>query len=103
MIIPDFPDIEVFDWDFANVHKLLKRHKVSTIECEQVFFNEPFLIYEDTEHSIQELRYYSLGVTNEYRHLTVIFTIRNRKIRPLSARPMTKNEVKNYENIKKGT
>ena len=103
MIVPDFPDIEGFDWDFANVHKSLKRHNVSTVECEQVFFNEPFLIYEDAEHSINELRYYSLGVTNQYRHLTIIFTIREQKIRPLSARPMTKNEVKSYENIKKGT
>ena len=103
MIIPDFTEIAGFDWDFANIHKLLKRHNVSTIECEQAFFNKPFLIYEDTEHSTEELRYYSLGITNEYRHLTIIFTIRIRKIRPLSARPMTKNEVKYYENIKKGT
>ena len=103
MKIPDFTEIEGFDWDFANIHKLLKRHNVSVQECEQVFFNEPFLIYEDLEHSIEEDRYYSLGVTNEYRHLTIIFTIRRRRIRPLSARPMTKTEVKNYENTKKNT
>ena len=53
--------------------------------------------------SIEEDRYYSLGVTNEYRHLTIIFTMRDQKIRPLSARPMTKSEVKYYEDIKKGS
>ena len=103
VIIPDFTDIEGFDWNFANVHKLLKRHNVTTVECEQAFFNEPFIVYDDPEHSIEEDRYYSLGVTNEYRHLTIIFTMRAHKIRPLSARPMTKSEVKYYEDIKKGS
>lgn len=103
MLIPDFADIEGFDWDFANVHKLLKRHNITVQECEQIFFNEPLLIYEDQEHSVKEDRFYSLGVTNEYNHLTVIFTMRDKKIRPLSARKMTRNEVKIYENFKETT
>lgn len=46
-----------FDWDEANKHKNWKKHKIFYKECEEVFFNQPF-IKEDTKHSAVEKRSY---------------------------------------------
>ena len=33
-----------FDWDSANINKNWLKHKVSNLECEQIFLNEPLLL-----------------------------------------------------------
>ena len=67
------------------------------------FFNEPFYVYYDDNHSIVENRYFVLGETNEQRRLFMVFTVRESLIRVISARDMHKNERKIYENLKKNT
>ena len=84
--------IEGFDWDQGNIKKNWERHKVSFIECEEVFFNRPLVLVEDTGHSKSEGRYYTLGRTNDGRNLFVVFTTRNNKIRVISARDMNRKE-----------
>ena len=84
--------IEGFDWDQGNIKKNWERHKVSFIECEEVFFNRPLVLVEDTGHSKSEGRYYTLGRTNDDRYLFVVFTIRKNKIRVISARDMNRKE-----------
>ena len=85
-----------FDWDQGNNAKNWDRHEVSTLECEQIFFNKPLIIKHDKEHSIIENRYYVLGRTEMERLLFAVFTIRNDKIRVISARDMTDAEMKRY-------
>lgn len=86
-----------FDWDKANKDKNSKKHGVSPLECEQVFFNKPLLLYEDTTHSTVEKRFYVLGKTDIERRLFIVFTMRNNLIRIISARDMSKLERKQYE------
>ncbi len=43
-------DIIGFDWDEGNARKN-KKHNVTMAEAEQVFFNEPLLLLEDSKHS----------------------------------------------------
>jgi hypothetical protein len=94
--------IEGFDWDQGNIEKNWERHKVSFIECEEVFFNRPLVVVEDTSHSTSEGRYYALGRPNDDRYLFVVFTIRNNKIRVISARDMNRKERRVYrEEIEK--
>ena len=94
--------IEGFDWDQGNIEKNWERHKVSFIECEEVFFNRPLVVVEDTDHSTSEGRYYALDRTNDDRYLFVVFTIRNNKIRVISARDMNRKERRVYrEEIEK--
>ena len=96
--------IEGFDWDQGNIEKNWERHKVSFIECEEVFFNRPLVVAEDTSHSKSEGRYYALGRTNDGRYLFVVFTIRNNKIRVISARDMNREERRVYrEEIEKAS
>lgn len=85
-----------FRWDRNNIEKNWLKHKVSPVECEQIFFNKA-LVAEDLKHSQREKRYYVLGLTDGKRLLFVSFTIRRNLIRVISARDMSKKERKIYE------
>lgn len=94
---------EGFEWDKGNIEKNWERHKVSFVECEEVFFNKPLIIREDEPHSQVETRYYALGKTDNERLLFMVFTMRGKKIRVISARDMNRKERKiYYEEIEKG-
>lgn len=86
-----------FEWDRANAEKIWERHGVSPGECEEVFFKAPFFVARDQKHSQKESRYYALGQTEAGRRLFVVFTIRGRLIRVVSARDMSRRERKEYE------
>jgi len=87
---------ESFQWDKGNIDKNWLAHKVSSFECEQVFFNLPLITYKDLEHSQIEKRYYALGKTDAARFLFIVFTIRKKQIRIISARDMNKKERQVY-------
>ena len=69
-------EAEDFDWDKANQKKNWEKHKVAVKECEEVFFNEPLLLFEDEKHSGAEKRFGAFGITNKGRRLAIIFTFR---------------------------
>jgi uncharacterized DUF497 family protein len=96
-----FEKCEGYDWDEANIDKNWKAHKVHFWECEEIFFNEPLVVEGDEDHSLKENRFYSLGKTNAGRLLFVVFTIRNKLIRIISARDMTRSERVAYKNYEK--
>ncbi len=86
-----------FDWDDDNLFKKETKHDVTWIECEQIFFNKPFIINDDFAHGDSEDRYLALGRTDHGRRLFLVFTIRKNHIRVVSARDMTKREKGHYE------
>ena len=88
-----------FQWDSGNKDKNWLKHKVTSSECEQVFFNKPFIVHYDSQHSDTEHRFYALGQTDLGRKLFVVFTIRNKKIRIISARDMSKKEREIYRKL----
>lgn len=81
-----------FEWDKGNSIKNWIRHQVTRSECEQVFFNEPKIINEDKKHSQLEKRFYLLGITDRKRFLFLVFVLREKLIRVISARDMSKKE-----------
>ena len=85
-----------FQWDEMNVQKNWLRHRVTASECEQVFFNLPLIACEDAGHSEKEERYYVLGKTDAERFLYIVFTVRKKQIRIISARDMNKKERQVY-------
>jgi len=87
-----------FDWDAGNARKN-EKHGVSSAEAEQVFFNAPLLLVEDTRHSAGEPRFHALGKTDDGRLLHITFTLRSagQKIRVISARDMHRKERTIYE------
>ncbi|MCY3022264.1 MAG: BrnT family toxin [Planctomycetota bacterium] len=86
-----------FEWDEGNAVKNWLKHDVSQSECEQVFFNMPFLVKPDEKHSLAETRFYALGKTDAGRLLFIAFTIRGEKVRVISARDMTMRERRRYQ------
>ncbi|MDQ3012573.1 MAG: BrnT family toxin [Acidobacteriota bacterium] len=97
-------DCEGFAWDEGNSNKNWHLHEVTDGECEDVFFNLPLLIASDKKHSENEIRFFALGRTDADRWLFIAFTMRNKLIRVISARDMTKSEERIYaEKIKRDT
>lgn len=86
-----------FDWDKGNLLKNWEKHGVTVAECEQLFFNLPMVAAEDEEHSTGETRYFAIGKTDAGRFLFVVFTVRVKMIRVISARDMNRKERRVYE------
>lgn len=85
-----------FEWDNGNKGKNLK-HAVTDIECEEVFFDHQKKVLRDTLHSGRENRHILIGKTKSGRVLFIAFTIRNNKLRVISARDLNRKERSLYE------
>ena len=92
----DFSLVTGFEWDDGNHDKNWEKHQVSNSECEEVFFNFPLLLQPDSPFA-NEARYYVLGQTSAGRRLFIVFTIREKRIRVISARDMSRRERNFYE------
>ena len=86
-----------FEWDAHNSNKIIEKHGVTPVECEQVFFNLPILAGDDVKHSKTENRFYVLGQTDSSRLLFLVFTVRKDKLRVISVRDMNKKERRVYQ------
>jgi uncharacterized DUF497 family protein len=87
-----------FDWDSGNSDKNKLTHAVEDWECEEVFFDRKKVILKDKFHSGNEERFLMLGKTKQERLLYIVFTIRDEKIRIISARDIKKRkEIELYE------
>jgi hypothetical protein len=96
MDIVSLPEFSGFEWDAGNINKNYESHHVSPQEAEQVFFNHPLLVADDTRHSAEERRFFVLGQTDGNRALFVAFTVRAGRIGVISARDMSRKERKVY-------
>lgn len=97
----DLSKIEGFDWDMDNLGHI-KRNNVSYQECEERFLNIPLIVNKDETHSQVEKRYRIYGQTDKRRLIFMIFTLRNNKIRVISARDQSKKERKEYQETRGG-
>lgn len=95
-IVPTIPAPLAFDWDEGNNAKNELKHNVRRHESEEMFLSNPLVVY-DEEHSQKEERYAAYGETLMGRLLSIIFTLRNDKIRVISARDQDKQERRIYE------
>jgi uncharacterized DUF497 family protein len=85
-----------FDWEAGNAPKVAGRHGVESGECEQAFFQVPFVVSHDAAHSALEHRWRALGQTAAGRRVFVVFTLRGSLIRVLGARDMNRKERAQY-------
>jgi uncharacterized DUF497 family protein len=85
-------DISFFDWDDENSRHLAK-HEISRSEAEQVILNRPV----DLESYLRngEKRAVQVGETDAERILIVVSTIRDRKVRVITAWP-AKERLRRY-------
>lgn len=88
--------IDGFDWDGGNWPKCGK-HGVSQEEIESLFLSGAARVAPDLRHSTPtEIRHIAVGAVGG-RVLFVAFTLRARKLRPISARYMHEQERLAYE------
>jgi uncharacterized protein len=87
-----------FEWDDDKAKANVKKHKVSFDEASSVFADPFAKIFDDDEHSTEEIHEIIVGHSSTKRLLLVSFTERGRDVvRIISARVATRNERKAYE------
>lgn len=86
-----------FEWDHLKAKNNLLKHQVAFEEASSIFDDPLFITFLDNEHSIDEERYISIGLSNKTRVLLVAHTERKDKVRIISARKATENEEKFYQ------
>ena len=91
------PKPMAFIWDKGNTDKNPSKHGVTNQETEEAFFDQKRKILRDTLHSQNEDRYILLGKTKQGLILFIVFTIREKGIRVISARKMNRREEYLYE------
>ena len=82
-----------FAWDDENA-KHLAAHKVTPAEFEQVLNNDPLDL--DYEVIDGDERYRSVGLTNGGRLLVVAWTVRDGKVRAVTAFPASVSNKKAF-------
>ncbi len=86
-----------FEWDDEKAISNLKKHDVSFEEGTTIF-NDPLIAtILDPDHSKDEERYISIGISVQRRLLVVVHTEREERIRLISCRKATNAERKTYE------
>lgn len=86
-----------FEWDPIKATTNLRKHGVSFEEATTVFQDVLSLTGDDPDHSADEERMITFGLSNQRRLLVVSHTGRKDRIRIISARPTTRSEKKLYE------
>jgi uncharacterized DUF497 family protein len=86
-----------FEWDLNKASANLSKHGVSFSKAASVFADPLSLTVADDTHSVEESRFFTIGVSNRGRLLSVFYTDRDARVRIISARPATKRERTQYE------
>jgi uncharacterized DUF497 family protein len=86
-----------FEWDPRKSSRNLRVHKVSFQEAATVFQDELSATVPDPDHSDEEDRFITVGISSRGRLLIVSHTERGDRIRIISARELTTRERQQYE------
>jgi uncharacterized protein len=87
-----------FEWDAGKAASNLKKHGVTFDEAGTVFADPLAVIFDDEEHSEDEIREIVIGHSVFQRLLLVSFTERGDDVvRIISARKATNRERRDYE------
>lgn len=86
-----------FEWDRNKASSNFKKHGVSFQEAATVFGDSLALTFNDPDHYVGEHRLLTFGVTRTGKYVVVSHTELERSMRINSARLMTKQERKIYE------
>jgi uncharacterized DUF497 family protein len=86
-----------FEWDRVKAARNLVKHGVSFEEAATVFRDPLSVTGADPDHSFDEERFITFGVSTSGRLLVVATIERGDTIRIISARPVTAGERAIYE------
>ena len=83
-----------FEWDERKARTNLRRHRVDFADAATVFEDDRAVTVTDEEPD--EERFSTLGLDALGRELVVIYTMRGKRIRIISARRATRREREEY-------
>ena len=86
-----------FEWDTDKAATNVEKHGVSFAEAMTVFGDQLEVMIADPDHSEDEFRFLSIGLSATRRLLVVAYTQREERIRIINAREATPRERKHYE------
>jgi uncharacterized DUF497 family protein len=86
-----------FEWDPAKATENVRKHRVSFHEAATVFGDFLGATVADPDHSTDECRFITVGLSRRDRLLMVSHADRGGRVRIISARTLTRNERKVYE------
>jgi uncharacterized DUF497 family protein len=87
----------IYEWDLTKVELNRRQHGVDFDEAASVFEDRLSLTAFDPDHSFEEDRYLSMGLSEKGRLLIISHTERGSVIHIISARIATRRERKEYE------
>ncbi len=86
-----------FEWDPEKAAANLKKHGVTFQEAASVFGDPLAITFQDPDHSEDEERYLTFGLSLQKRLIVVSHTERGDRTRIISARLMDRKERVIYE------
>jgi uncharacterized protein len=86
-----------FEWDDNKAESNALKHGITFEEAVTVFADPDLMFTQDSQHSQGEEREWAIGATENGSIVVVVFTIRDKQIRIISARNATKMEYQSYE------
>ena len=86
-----------FEWDLEKAAANKQKHGVSFEEAATVFGDALAITFADPDHSIEEERYLTFGNSRFDRLLVVCHAEYGDRVRIISARLMTRQERRIYE------
>lgn len=86
-----------FEWDPNKAARNLQKHGVSFEEAVTVFRDDFSISVPDPDHSLEEERFITVGLSSRNRLLMIAHTERGDSIRIISVRKLTPMERRQYE------
>jgi uncharacterized DUF497 family protein len=87
----------IYEWDPKKAKTNLRKHGVSFEEATTVFLDPFAITFPDPDHSADEDREITIGVTTKHRVVFVSHLPRGDRTRMIGARRATRKERKQYE------
>lgn len=87
-----------FEWDITKAKVNLRKHRVAFSEATTVLKDRLSITIHDPDHSADEDRYITIGVSIAGRLLMVAHTDRGDRTRIINVRELTRKEREAYEN-----
>jgi hypothetical protein len=86
-----------FEWDLRKDSTNRRKHRVGFAEASTVFEDPLSITILDPDHSIEEERFVIIGMSSKQTLLIVVHTVREERIRLISARRAMNDERRTYE------
>jgi hypothetical protein len=86
-----------FEWNAQKAAANLRKHGVSFHEAASVFFDPLSATGDDPDHSVDERRFVTFGMSSSGHFLVVAHTVHDETVRIITARLATRAERGIYE------